>query len=135
MEPALNPSSGNPLNQTTGPQLNLEPGAFIFFGSPGCGKGTQSRAFARLSGLPVISSSALLEQIEAQQDEVGAKVRDLKSHGFLVPDEIMVPAIMARLAQPDCVRGFILDGFPRSVAQAEILDRILAEKGLPLLGA
>jgi adenylate kinase len=101
-------------------------GPVILMGAPGAGKGTQAKAIGVRHGIPQISTGDILRDNVARSTELGQKADPLMKAGQLVPDELMLPMVEDRLRQADCNRGFILDGFPRTVRQAEWLDRYLA---------
>lgn len=94
----------------------------IFLGAPGAGKGTQSEVVAREYGIPTISTGAIIREAIKNGTEMGVKAKEYTSTGALVPDEVVIGIIKERLAQSDCANGFILDGFPRTVPQAQALD-------------
>jgi adenylate kinase len=98
----------------------------IFLGPPGAGKGTQAEKLARLLGLPRISTGDMLRDHVAADTEVGRIAAPFLERGELVPDEVLLRMIRERIAQPDCARGYILDGFPRTLPQAEGLESLTA---------
>jgi adenylate kinase len=99
----------------------------VILGPPGAGKGTQGKLVARDAGIPHINTGDIFRAECAAGTELGQKVNSIIDAGDLVPDELTTEIVRARLAQEDTARGFVLDGFPRTLAQAEALDRILAE--------
>ena len=104
----------------------------VLLGAPGSGKGTQSQRLVQRHGIPQISTGDLLRAARAAGTELGLKAQAAMDAGRLVDDEIVLGMIRERLAEPDTQRGFILDGFPRNIAQAEALDTVLIELGKPL---
>lgn len=104
----------------------------ILMGPPGAGKGTQARRLEVERGLVQLSTGDMLRQAIASGSSLGQQVDGLLKEGKFVPDEIMIGLISDRIDRPDCVNGFILDGFPRTVAQAEALDDMLARRNKPL---
>ena len=94
----------------------------IFLGAPGAGKGTQAEIVSQRLGIPTISTGAIIREAIRTGTEMGKKARSFTESGSLVPDEVVIGIIRERLAQADCKDGFILDGFPRTVPQAEALD-------------
>ena len=104
----------------------------VLLGAPGSGKGTQSEKLALEYGAPAISTGDLLRTAVAEQTPLGRKAKQAMDAGELVSDDIVIAMIHERLDQPDTHNGFILDGFPRSLAQAEALDTLLAQLARPL---
>lgn len=103
-------------------------GPVILLGPPGAGKGTQAKRIAEKFGIPQISTGDILRENVAQKTELGCKARELMDRGELVPDNLVCDMVAERLSHADCERGFILDGFPRTVAQAKWLDNYLANR-------
>ena len=101
----------------------------LLLGAQGSGKGTQADILVAKLGIPHVASGDLLRTAMSQNTSAGQKARTFYDRGDLVPDEIMVAMILERLAEPDCTRGVILDGFPRTLAQAEALSKALASVG------
>jgi len=94
----------------------------IFFGPPGAGKGTQAEIICTCLNIPTISTGAALREAVKNETPMGLAAKSAMESGSLVPDEVVIGIIRDRLAQDDCKNGYILDGFPRTVAQAEALD-------------
>ena len=105
------------------------PVAVIMFGSPGSGKGTQSKYLVEWLGIPQISTGDMLRDHIRRGTDIGQSIRVLMRSGTLVPDELVNRLVEARIAEPDCERGFILDGYPRTTAQAKEMMRMLAGAG------
>jgi adenylate kinase len=103
----------------------------ILFGAPGVGKGTQAKLISKKFHIPQISTGDMLRDAVKEKTELGKKASELMNEGKLVPDEIMLALIRERISLPDCAPGFILDGFPRTIAQAEELDKLFTELSLP----
>lgn len=104
----------------------------ILLGPPGAGKGTQAQRLVERYRIVQLSTGEMLRAAAAAGTPVGLKARDIMMRGDLVPDDMVVAIVAERISQPDAKKGFILDGFPRTVSQAEALDRILSRKGLKL---
>jgi adenylate kinase len=105
-------------------------GPVILIGPPGAGKGTQAKRISERYGIPQISTGDLLRDNISRGTELGKQARELMERGALVSDELVCQMVASRLTQPDCKLGFILDGFPRTVRQAEWLDKYLVENQL-----
>ena len=101
----------------------------VLFGPPGAGKGTQSKILTETRGLPQLSTGDMLRAAIAAGTPLGLASKALMDKGALVPDETVIGIIAERYDQPDCANGAVFDGFPRTIAQAEALDRMLAERG------
>ena len=96
----------------------------IFLGAPGAGKGTQAEFISQHLNIPTISTGNIIREALKSGSEMGQKVKECMDSGRLVPDEVVIEIVRERLAQDDCKNGFILDGFPRTIVQAEALDRM-----------
>ena len=101
----------------------------LLLGAPGAGKGTQARFLAATLGVPMVASGDLLREHRQRGTELGRAAQEYMDRGDLVPDDLVVDMIVHRLDQPDAADGALLDGFPRNVAQADALERRLAERG------
>ena len=111
------------------------PLVLILLGPPGAGKGTQARMLEETFGLVQLSTGDLLRAAVAAGTEAGRKAKAVMEAGDLVSDEIVIAILRDRLAEPDCAKGVILDGFPRTAVQAEALDALLAERGQQISAA
>ncbi|MBS1813763.1 MAG: adenylate kinase [Acidobacteria bacterium] len=110
------------------------PGPVLLLGAPGVGKGTQAQILMDAWGVPQISTGDIIRSNIKAGTEIGRRFQELVAGGHLVPDEIVNSMVADRLAQPDCVRGYILDGFPRTLPQADWLDGHLDKVGgLPVV--
>lgn len=104
----------------------------ILFGAPGAGKGTHAKRLSDLLSIPHISTGDIFREEMERNSQLGLKVRSYVEKGELVPDDVVNEIVKRRLAQEDCKKGFILDGYPRTLPQAEALEKILKELSLPL---
>jgi len=104
----------------------------VLLGAPGSGKGTQSQLLVKAHGIPQISTGDLLREAVAQGTELGLRAKAAMDSGKLVDDATVLGMIRERTGRPDAAHGFILDGFPRNIAQAEALEKMLAQQGTPL---
>ena len=123
-----------PKTETGAGHLDKLPAlALVLFGSPGSGKGTQAKLLGRSLGIPQISTGDMLREHVRHGNSVGSAVEAKLKAGILVKDEVVNSLVEERLAQPDTAGGFILDGYPRTVAQAANLGGMLAARGIPEL--
>lgn len=104
----------------------------VFTGAPGCGKGTQARLLKEKLGIPHLSTGEMLRAEAAKGTPLGKQIKALIDDGNLVPDEMIIKMLSSRIDADDCKNGFILDGFPRTLPQAEVLSGMLKEKGITL---
>jgi len=103
-----------------------------FLGPPGAGKGTQARDLSREWGVPHLATGDMLREALAARTALGLEAKRFMDQGALVPDEVIIGLMRERLAKPDAAKGFIVDGFPRTIAQAEALARLLKDAGQAL---
>lgn len=103
----------------------------VFFGAPGVGKGTQAQRLAVQEKIPQVSTGEILRESVKQGTPLGLQAKGYMESGKLVPDDVVIGLAREKLTSPECSRGYILDGFPRTVAQAEALDRMFQETGNP----
>lgn len=104
----------------------------VFTGAPGCGKGTQARILKEKTHICHLSTGEMLREYAAQDTPLGRDLKALLDKGEFATDEMIIEMVRNRIGQPDCERGFILDGFPRTLPQAEVLESLLAEKDIKL---
>ena len=105
----------------------------VLMGAPGAGKGTQARLLQERRGLPQISTGDMFRAMKQADTPLGEQLRGILASGALVPDELTIQIVEERTGQPDCRDGYVLDGFPRTTAQAEMLERLAAAQGKTLL--
>ena len=104
----------------------------VLFGAPGAGKGTQAQRLVEKHGIVQLSTGEMLRAAVRAGTPVGRRAKDIMDHGGLVPDEVVIAIVSDRIDEPDAHHGFVLDGFPRTVAQAQALDAMLVQKGATL---
>ena len=116
-------------------EVKFVPGPILLMGAPGAGKGTQAKEIMAAWGIPQISTGDLLRLNKQRGTELGLAAKQIMAEGKLVPDDLVNQMVASRLREPDCARGYILDGFPRTIVQAEWLDHHLASQVsvLPLI--
>ena len=105
----------------------------VLMGAPGAGKGTQARLLQERLHLPQISTGDIFRALKHADTPLAQEVRDIMTRGQLVPDEVTIRLVKERTAQPDCKDGYILDGFPRTPAQAQSLEHLAAEQGMDII--
>ena len=105
---------------------------WVILGAPGVGKGTQAKRLAKENNIAHISTGDMLREAVKKGTELGLKAKGYMDRGDLVPDDLMIDLVSQRIESPDCKQGFILDGFPRTVVQAEKLDDVLKDKAMEL---
>ena len=103
----------------------------LLFGPPGCGKGTQGALITRILGIPAVSTGEIFRAELKAGTPLGNAAKEIMASGGLVGDDIVNQMVRSRLQQPDCRQGFLLDGYPRTIPQAEFLDRLFGELGYP----
>jgi adenylate kinase len=124
-------SSSDSILQGQGASQTTAPGPILLLGAPGVGKGTQAKELIKVWGVPQISTGDLLRGNVAQGTELGKTAKAIMSRGELVPDTLVNEMVAVRLTQPDTAKGYILDGFPRTLVQADWLDaRLAAQSGV-----
>lgn len=104
----------------------------VLLGAPGAGKGTQAKKLIEKYGIPQISTGDILRKAVADGTPLGKEAKSYMDSGGLVPDSVVIGLVKERIAQDDCKKGYILDGFPRTTPQAEALDKVLADMNAPL---
>ena len=116
-------------NTSSTPKPAARKRALIFLGPPGAGKGTQAKSIAGHFAAPHLSTGDMFRDHVARGTELGLKAKPIMASGALVPDEIVLGMVAERISRPDCANGFVFDGFPRTIPQAEKLDEMLVQKG------
>ncbi len=111
------------------PRRNEAEMKIIMLGAPGAGKGTQAKMIAEKYGIPHVSTGDIFRANIKGGTELGMEAKKYMDQGLLVPDELTVKILLDRVAQPDCKNGYVLDGFPRTIPQAEVLEKALEEQG------
>jgi adenylate kinase len=121
--------SYTPTKTSEGEEMTTEPNYIVLLGPPASGKGTQAAQLREALNLPHVASGDLFRENLKNETELGLKAKAYMDRGELVPDDVTIAMVMDRLSQPDCASGALLDGFPRTIAQAEALDQALAAEG------
>jgi adenylate kinase len=121
-----------PNSLTSHPRLSTASMRIVFLGPPGAGKGTQAQKLKDYLHVAHLSTGEMLRDADQAGTELGREAIRFMNAGQLVPDDVVVGIVVDRLAEKDCARGCLFDGFPRTVPQAEALDRVLVECGMPL---
>ena len=122
---SVNPQGAPEANPGGSAQAKKLRRALIFLGPPGAGKGTQAKEIAQMYGLPHLSTGDMFRDHVTRGSELGRRAKPIMDAGQLVPDDIVLGMVEERISQPDCAGGFVFDGFPRTIAQAEKLGKIL----------
>lgn len=104
----------------------------VLIGPPGAGKGTQAKRLTERLRIPHLSTGDMLRHAVRQQNEIGRKAAPYMTSGRLAPDAVVQELVVERVARPDCENGYLLDGFPRTAPQAEMLDKLLADRGMQI---
>lgn len=123
------PSTSENRGMRTGSHGGNRSAAVVFLGPPGAGKGTQARRVARHLHIPHISTGDLFREQVSQGTPLGLRAKTLMERGELVSDDVVNEMVRQRLAEPDCAKGFLLDGYPRTLAQADALEEMLRQRG------
>jgi adenylate kinase len=105
------------------------------FGPPCAGKGTQATLLSDAYGVPHLSTGDMLREVAASGTELGRQIHEILTRGHFVPDDVSMPMLAERISRPDCAKGFILDGFPRTVSQVALIEALLRSKGLAMTAA
>src|SRR5678815_2959234 len=105
------------------------PKTIVLMGAPGAGKGTQARLLQERLGLPQISTGDILRARAREQDALAEEIRTVQAAGKLASDDLVIRVVQDRTARPDCAKGYVLDGFPRTPAQADMLEKLATEQG------
>ena len=120
------------MNTRRNCEIGEEPMRIVLLGPPGAGKGTQAERIVQKFGILHLSTGDMLRAAAREQTEIGTKAKEIMARGELVPDDLVVSAVEERISRPDAAHGFVLDGFPRTISQAESFDAYLAARTLDL---